>query len=382
MKFKRMVMLPILAGLIMAMGAGCATTQSTAPEASAQADTSWQFHDIVTADFVKQYTGFPKPENVMIIDARPKKTKYDKGHLPWAVSIPDSQFDKMTDRLPQDKNTLLIYYCGGLKCKLSHKSAKKAEALGYTNVKVFAEGYPVWMSMAGHYPWVTEDYVKSRIEKNDGMLLVDARPKRKKYDKGHITTAISIPDSQFDKMTDQLPREKDALLVFYCGGFKCKLSHKSAAKAIAMGYTNVKVFAAGYPVWKEKYADFQVAGSAAAPAQMKAGKEEGSIDNDLFTQIVTEKPETILLVDVRDSDEFQTGSLKSAVNIPVDDLEKKIKTLPTDKPIVFICGTGARSGESYYMVKDLRPEIKDVYYLEAELTFKKDGAFDLKEITQ
>ena len=51
----------------------------------------------------------------------------------------------MTFLPPQDKNTLLIFYCEGLETQLSHKSAKKAEALGYTRVKVYAEGYPGWM---------------------------------------------------------------------------------------------------------------------------------------------------------------------------------------------------------------------------------------------
>jgi len=47
--------------------------------------------------------------------------------------------------------------------------------------------------------------------------------------------------------------------------------------------------------------------------------------------------------------------------------------------VVFICNTGARSGESFYMVQDVRPEMKNVFYLEAELTFKKDGSFEVKE---
>jgi len=53
------------------------------------------------------------PQDVMIIDARPKRAKYDKGHIPMAVNIPDTQFDKMTAKLPADKNALLIFYCGG-----------------------------------------------------------------------------------------------------------------------------------------------------------------------------------------------------------------------------------------------------------------------------
>ena len=91
-----------------------------------------------------------------------------------------------------------------------------------------------------------------------------------------------------------------------------------------------------------------------------------------------ENPGSILLIDVRDKDEFAKGSLKTAVNIPVDNLEDKIPGLPTDKPIVFVCGTGARSGESYYMVQDVRPELKKVYYLDGELILNKDGSFKIK----
>ena len=203
------------------------------------------------------------------------------------------------------------------------------------------------------------------------MVIVDARPKRKKYDKGHLPGAISIPDTQFDKFKDQLPEDKSKMLVFYCGGLKCKLSHKSAAKAIAMGYTNVKVFTTGYPSWKA------YVGKDGAGATVKAGEEEGSIDIEAFKQIVNDNPDSIYLVDVRDADEFAKGSFKSAVNIPVENLEAKVKTLPTDRPIVFVCSTGARSGESFYMLQDLRPELKKVYYLEAEVTFKKDGTYTI-----
>jgi rhodanese-related sulfurtransferase len=206
------------------------------------------------------------------------------------------------------------------------------------------------------------------------MVLVDSRPKRKKYDKGHVPTAISIPDSQFDKFKDQLPPDKAKTLVFYCGGLKCPLSHKSAKKAIGLGYTNVKVFSSGYPAWKE------VAGASTekvAPTQIKAGKEEGSIDVGTFEKILKENPDSILLIDVRDPEEYAAGTFKTAVNIPSDKLEDEIKSLPSNKPIVFVCATGSRSGEAFYMVQDMRPALKDVYYLEAEITYNKDGSYKI-----
>lgn len=134
-----------------------------------------------------------------------------------------------------------------------------------------------------------------------------------------------------------------------------------------LGYSNVNVFAAGYPAWKKAY------GAAPAAVQVKAGQDEGSIDIATFEKIIKENPQSIMLIDVRDPDEYAAGAFKTAVNIPTDELEKKIPTLPTEKPIVFVCNTGARSGEAYYMVQDVRPDLKKVYYLEAECAYNKDG---------
>jgi 3-mercaptopyruvate sulfurtransferase SseA len=109
MKLNRTFWLPVLLALLLAVGFGCAGTQQTAEPAKAD----WQFHDIVDVAFVQPYATVPQPQGVMIIDARPYQPKYANGHIPTAINIPDSQFDKMTDKLPEDKNTLLIFYCEG-----------------------------------------------------------------------------------------------------------------------------------------------------------------------------------------------------------------------------------------------------------------------------
>ena len=84
------------------------------------------------------------------------------------------------------------------------------------------------------------------------MLIVDARPDRK-YKKDHVPTAVHIPFSKFDQMVDQLPADKGKAIIYYCGGYMCPLSIKSAAKAVGLGYTNVKLFRAGWPAWKAAY---------------------------------------------------------------------------------------------------------------------------------
>jgi rhodanese-related sulfurtransferase len=225
------------------------------------------------------------------------------------------------------------------------------------------------------------DFVKPyiTIPKPENVLVIDSRPREAKFDKGHIPTAISIPDTSFEKMTHLLPEKKDTLLVFYCGGFDCKLSHKSASKAIKMGYSQVKVFSAGYPAWQEMVAKTENTSTVAQDSQAKKGALEGAIETAAFEKIISENPSSVMLIDVRDPDEFAKGSIKTAVNIPVDKLENQVKTLPSDKPIVFVCGTGARSGEAFYMLKDLRPELKDVFYVEAEIKFGSDGTCKITE---
>ena len=46
----------------------------------------------------------------------PLVAKFDfmEGALPTAINIPFPAFDKMVDKLPKDKNTLIVYYCGGM----------------------------------------------------------------------------------------------------------------------------------------------------------------------------------------------------------------------------------------------------------------------------
>jgi rhodanese-related sulfurtransferase len=380
MKKKHQILWLIVSIVILISVAGCAGTQvASTPPVETESAADWKFHDIVGIDFVKPYITIPKPDNVFLIDSRPKEAKYDKGCIPTAINIPDTNFEKMTDLLPQDKSTLLIFYCEGIECKLSHKSAKKAEALGYTQVKVYAEGYPGWMKDPENYAEVPVEFIKNAFDSKTEMVLVDSRPKEGKYDQGHIPTAINIPDTQFDKMTNLLPVKKNTLLIFYCGGFDCKLSHKSASKAIKLGYANIKVFSAGYPAWEEMAAKSGIPSTAVQGSLIKKGPQEGAIETAAFEKIMLENPSSIMLIDVRDPDEFTKGAIKTAVNIPVDKLEAQVKKLPSDKPIVFICGTGARSGEAFYMLKDQRPELKEVYYLDAEIKFEKDNTYKITD---
>jgi hypothetical protein len=105
--------LAAILALALMLGLGCATSQKAGGPPQNAKTPDWWFHDIVDVVFVQQYAKVPQPKGVMIIDARPTRAKFDKGFIPSAVNIPGSKFDKMVDKLPKDKSTLLIFYCQG-----------------------------------------------------------------------------------------------------------------------------------------------------------------------------------------------------------------------------------------------------------------------------
>lgn len=79
-----------------------------------------------------------------VVDARPKK-EYNKAHILSAVSVPTANFAKSKDLLPRDRNAILAVYCDSAKNENECRSwAKKAAAMGYTNIFLYSGGFAVW----------------------------------------------------------------------------------------------------------------------------------------------------------------------------------------------------------------------------------------------
>jgi len=57
------------------------------------------------------------------------------------------------------------------------------------------------------------------------------------------------------------------------------------------------------------------------------------------------------VVDVRSPDEFRDGAYPGAVNIPLQDLGRRLAEVPKDRPVVLYCASGARSGMAARMLK-------------------------------
>lgn len=368
-----------LAGALFFATAPFLVAVSLAPAAAETALQRKEGWFAVLTDYakVRAEATIPPKKGVTIVDSRPTGRQYDPGHIPGALSIPDSAFDKSVDKLPADKASKLIFYCGGVDCMLSHDSARKAQALGYTDIEVYAEGMPDWKAKGGPVA-VSAAYIEKLMNEKQPYTLIDARPKRV-TDKGMIPTAIAISDTEFDKNVDKLPADKTALLIYYCGGLECVLSDASAEKARKLGWTNVVTYPEGYPEWAKLHGDGAAATAAPtatppapAAATLVPGKEKGSVTVASFEAAWKADPAAIVLVDVRNPNEYAAGTIKGAINVPMGQLEKTLSTLPKDKPIVFVCGTGARAGEAYDTAKMLAADLQ-VAFLDATVKFAGDG---------
>ena len=100
---------------------------------------------------------------------------------------------------------------------------------------------------AGPFPEITIDQLKSAIASKE-VTLLDVNGSRS-WKEGHIPGAIDYAAKQA-KLASVLPKDKNALIVAYCGGPACGAYAKAAKAAKELGYTNVKHLTAGISGWK------------------------------------------------------------------------------------------------------------------------------------
>jgi rhodanese-related sulfurtransferase len=101
---------------------------------------------------------------------------------------------------------------------------------------------------AGQFPDISITELKASIETKQ-VTLLDVNGTTS-YQSGHIPGAIDYTAVKKD-LAKVLPKDKNALVVAYCGGPACGAYQAAAKAAKDLGYKNVKHLAAGISGWKE-----------------------------------------------------------------------------------------------------------------------------------
>ena len=310
-----------------------------------------------------------KASNTVLIDSRPLP-RFQEGTIPGAINLPYPAFDKFTDRLPKDKNQAILFFCQGPTCMMSPNSLRKAEAMGYRNVKVYPGGVPEWLER--NVGVLAPAFLQEAwIAKDIPHVLVDVRPASTVARDGFIPGAVNVPVSQIPAALATLPPAKLKAPIMVYDGDGSNAARYSARMIQGAGQINVNVVTGGFDAWKA--AGYKVATGAAATKIAYAPKPRpGEIPIAEFTALAKATPPDVLILDVRNQDEANAGMIKGAKLIPDEDLLARIGEIPKDKRIVAHCATGVRAEMAYHKLKDKGYKAN---FVKADIVIKKDGSF-------
>ena len=144
-----------------------------------------------------------------------------------------------------------------------------------------------------------------RILADQSATVLDARPYRE-FAMSHIPGAVNVaprtgvPMSMYVSDVAEIGRlldgRKTAPVVLYCNGPQCGKSNRLAAELVEAGYTNVRRYQLGIPVWR----------AVVGVCRIEIEGVQHTIAND----------RTVVIVDAREAAAFKAGSLPGAVNVP------------------------------------------------------------------
>lgn len=250
---------------------------------------------------------------------------------------------------------------------LSPESARRAEAIGYTNVKIFHDGMPAWKK-GGNLIISQAASLKTLIEKDISHVLIDLRsPEEAK--EGHIPGAVSVPAAELATAKDRFPADKSAVIILYSDNDRA-----DAFKTVReWGYKDTSLLHGGIGSWK-KAGNQVVKGDPETKIVYVYKPRPGEITIEEFKTVAESGASGKVIVDVREEDEAMHGMLKGAINIPVGKLGERLSQLPKNKEILVHCVTGIRAEMAYDQLKAGGYKTR---FLNAVIQIDKDGKYEL-----
>ena len=324
---------------------------------------------IALADLEKLVALGPGKGRYTLIDSRTAPC-FKEGAIPTAISLPYPEFDKRVDRLPADKNSLVVFYCSGVTCSMSPGSMKKAKALGYTTIKVFVEGMPGWL---GRNFGVLSAQSLRDAYKDIPYVLLDARPAEAAA-RGFIKGAASFPAAD-PKSLKLLPKKELQAPVIVYDGDGTGNAALIARGIVKSGQTNVMVLSGGLEAWRQAGLPVET-GKHVADIVYVPRPKPGEFPVDQFVKMIDAIPADVLILDVRSKADVLEGTIKGSLNIPADQIEQRFAELPRNKRVIAFCPTGTRAEMVYHILK--AKGLTNIYFLNAKVDFD-DGKPDITQ---
>ncbi len=204
------------------------------------------------------------------------------------------------------------------------------------------------------------------IHEGDAYVLVDLRSK-KAATAGHVKGAVSIPAAELAAAKDKFPKKKSAPIILYN-------DDQAAAETFALvrgwGYKNTTVLKGGAKAWDGKFFPGDPGSKIVYVKKLKVGQ----ISAAEFKKVASEKPQNMLILDVRDAG--MEGQIPGSLNIPQSQLADRLAKVPKDKEIIVHCNTGVLASMS---IKTLKDNGYQVRYLDAVVQVSPNGSFEISD---
>lgn len=231
---------------------------------------------------------------------------------------------------------------------MSPKSAGRAEKHGYTNVKVYHDGLPIW-SRKNYTVLSAKNLKEAFIDKDIPHILLDVRP-TVTAERGFIKGAVTLPAALVATNIARFPpKEKKPPIIVYDD--KGGDTARDAAKALLAAGYKATVLTGGMDAWQA--ANYPVlSGKLAANIVYTVRPRPGEIAIDEFKKIASTMPADTLILDVRNKEEGDAGMIKGAKLVPDEEILDRLAEIPKDKKIVTHCSTGVRAEMAYHKLKE------------------------------
>ena len=103
-------------------------------------------------------------------------------------------------------------------------------------------------------------------------------------------------------------------------------------------------------------------------AQATVAVEPGAVTPEQGKTMIQQNKDMFIL-DVRNPNEYVVVHYPGALNISVNELEQRLSEVPAGKPVLIHCAKGRRAERGYEILKEKRPEIKELYFIKGDTIF-------------
>lgn len=219
--------------------------------------------------------------------------------------------------------------------------------IGTANDAINMAAYTAENRISGFSPSITVTELDAFIEKKN-PVIVDVRDVFA-FEKSHVKGATHIPLEILAEQISTIPANRPVIVYDETG----KKGHQALRTLLGAGFKDVTNISGGHTSLQRqaRTVGFKHIQINLLPVELKSLEEE-TAKTDEKTVAKAKDENSLLIVDVRTTEEFEDGAYPDAINIPLDELMERLDELGKNavREIVVYCASGARSAYAQRML--------------------------------